>query len=113
MSPNTIYHCLRNLIHQVKRLEKQVSIWMIPNRNWSLLLKRLSKKGILTWLKKGKTGKKIAEEAITPPISEKKEIDTVNKTERKQSPNNTVDNTKINKTDTVKALDKSNSTQNN
>ena len=38
-------------------------------------------------------------------------MDTVNKTEKPQAPNKTVDKTKSNKTDTVKPLDKSRSTQ--
>ena len=38
-------------------------------------------------------------------------MDTVNKTEKSQAPNKTVDTTKSNKTDTVKSLDKSRSTQ--
>ena len=43
----------------------------------------------------------IVEEAITPPISVKKNIDAVNKTEKSQASNKTVDTTKINKTETV------------
>ena len=51
------------------------------------------------------------EEAITPPISTKNKIDTVNKTEKSKASNKTVDTPKINKTDTVKSLEKSRSTQ--
>ena len=49
------------------------------------------------------------EEAITPPISEKKKIGTVKKTEKSQASNKTVDTPKINKTNTVKSIDKSRS----
>ena len=41
-------------------------------------------------------------EAIAPPISEKKKIDTVNKTEKSQASNKTFDTSKRNKTDKVK-----------
>ena len=61
--------------------------------------------------KKSKTKPNVVKEAITPPISEKKKIDTVNKTEKSQASNKTVDTPKSNKTDTVKSLDKSRSTQ--
>ena len=50
-------------------------------------------------------------EIITNPISTKKMIDTVNKTEKSQAPNKTVDAPRINKTDKVKSIDKSRSTQ--
>ena len=50
-------------------------------------------------------------EAITPPISGKKKIDTVNKTEKSQASNKTVDTPKRNKTETDKPLDKSRSAQ--
>ena len=50
-------------------------------------------------------------EAITPPISAKKKIDTVNKTEKSQAPNKAVDATKSNKTDKVKSINKSRSNQ--
>ena len=50
-------------------------------------------------------------EAITPTISEKKKIDTVNKTEKSQAPNKIVDTLKSNKIDNVKSIDKSRSTQ--
>ena len=58
----------------------------------------------------GKPKQYVVEEAITPPISEKK-IDTVNKTDKSQSSNITVDTPKSNKTATFKSLDKSRSTQ--
>ena len=51
------------------------------------------------------------EEAITTPISEKNKIGTVIKTDKSKTSTKTVDTTKINKTDTVKSLDKSMSTQ--
>ena len=71
---------------------------MIPNRHWSLLLTRLSKKVILTWLtKKRKTKPNVVREAITPPISEKQNIDKLNKTEKSQAPYKTVDKPKSNK----------------
>ena len=50
-------------------------------------------------------------EAIPAPISAKKKIDTVNKTEISQASNKTVDTPKINKTGKVKSIDKSWSTQ--
>ena len=51
------------------------------------------------------------EEAINPPISEENRIDTVNKIEKSQASNKTVDTPKKHKTYTVKSLDKSRSTQ--
>ena len=48
-------------------------------------------------------------EAITHHISEKKKIDTVNKTDKSQASNKTVDIPKSNKTDKVKSIDKSRS----
>ena len=53
----------------------------------------------------------VVKEAITHPISEKKKIDTVNKTEKSQESNKKVDTPIINKTDKVKSLDKSRSKQ--
>ena len=50
-------------------------------------------------------------ENITPPITAKKKIDTINKIEKSQASNKTVDTPRINKTDKVKSLDKSRSTQ--
>ena len=50
------------------------------------------------------------EEAITPPLSTKKKIGTVNKTEKSQAPNKAVDTPKVNKTYTVKSLNKLRST---
>ena len=61
--------------------------------------------------KYGKSKQNFVKEAITPPISEKKEIDTVNKTEKPHESNKTVDTSKSNETGTVKSLDKSRSTQ--
>ena len=49
--------------------------------------------------------------SITSPISEKKKIETVNKIEKSQESNKTVDTFKSNKTDTVKSIEKSRSTQ--
>ena len=63
--------------------------------------------------KNEKTKPNVVEEAITPSISERKNIDTINKTEKSQASNNTVDRTKINKTDKFKSLDKSRYTQRN
>ena len=59
--------------------------------------------------KEGKSRQNVVEEAMTPPISSKKEIDTVNKTEKSQAANNTEDKPKRNKTNTIKSLDKSRS----
>ena len=50
-------------------------------------------------------------ESITPPLSEKKKINTVNKIEKSQAYNKTVDTPKSNKTDKVKSIDKSRSIQ--
>ena len=90
------------MIHQVKRLEKQVGIWMVSNSHWSLLLTCFSNKAILTWLTKKKNKKNVVGEVVTPPISEKKKIYLVNKTEKSQASHKTVDTHKSNKTDTVK-----------
>ena len=70
---------------------------MIPNRHWELLIKLLSKKGVLTWLTKKENKKNVVEEAITPHISTKKKMDTVKKTDKSQASNKTVDTPKINK----------------
>ena len=48
----------------------------------------------------------VVKEAITPPIS-KKNIDTVNKKQKSQESNKTVDTPKINKSEKVKSLYKS------
>ena len=53
----------------------------------------------------------MVEEAITPTISEKNKIDTVNKTEKSQASNEAEDAPKSNKNDKVKSLDKSGCTQ--
>ena len=47
----------------------------------------------------------MAKEAITHPISKTK-FDTVNKTEKSQASNKTVDTTRSNKYEKVKSLDK-------
>ena len=79
---------------------------MIPNRHWSLLLTRLSKKVIPTLEKKPN----VVKESITPPLKKKK-IDTFNKTDKSQASNKTVDTSRRNKSDKGKSLDKSRSTQ--
>ena len=61
--------------------------------------------------KESKSKQNVVEEAITSPISEKKKIDTVNKIDKSQASNETVDTPKTNKTDTVKSLYKSSSIQ--
>ena len=53
----------------------------------------------------------MVKEAITPPISAKKKIGTVNKTEKSQASNKTVYTPRGNQTDKVKSIDKSRSTQ--
>ena len=53
----------------------------------------------------------MAEEAITSTILAKKNIDTVNKTEKSQAFKKTVDTSKIDKTDIVKTIGKSRSTK--
>ena len=50
-------------------------------------------------------------EAITPPISEKNNIDTVNKTDKSQAYSKIVDTPRSNKTEEVKSIDKSIYTQ--
>ena len=52
--------------------------------------------------KKSKTKPNVVKEAITPPISSKKKIDTVKETEQSQASNITVDTPSSNKTDKVK-----------
>ena len=49
----------------------------------------------------------MVKEFITTPISEKKNIDTVTKTEKSQVSNKTVDTSRSNKPDTFKSIDKS------
>ena len=66
---------------------------MITNMHWSLLLTRFSKKVILTWFIKKENQKNVVQESITPPISEKKKIETVNKTDISQAYNKTLDTT--------------------
>ena len=44
--------------------------------------------------KEGKSKQNVVEEAITPPISTKNKIDTINKIEKSQASNKTVDTTK-------------------
>ena len=53
----------------------------------------------------------VVEEAITPPILAKKKIDTVNKTDKSQASNKTVDISSRNKSEQGKSLDKSRSNQ--
>ena len=54
--------------------------------------------------KEGKSKPNALEESIIPPISTKKKIYTVNKTEKSQASNKTVDTPKSNKNDIVKPL---------
>ena len=58
-----------------------------------------------------KSGKNVFKESNTCPISTKKKIDTVNKTDKSQSSNKTVDTPKPNETYKLKSIDKSRSTQ--
>ena len=53
----------------------------------------------------------MVKESITTPISEKKNIETVNKTEKPQASNKTVNKHRSNKTEKVKSIDKSRSTK--
>ena len=48
----------------------------------------------------------VGKESITPPIPEKKQIDTVNKKDKSQYSNKKVDTPKRNKTKLVKSIDK-------
>ena len=52
----------------------------------------------------------VVKETITPPIA-KKNIDTVNKTDKSQASNKNLDTSRSNKSDKVKSLDKSRSTE--
>ena len=61
--------------------------------------------------KEGKSGKNVVEEAITPHISAKKKIDTVNRTDKSQASNKKKETTESNKADPVKSLQKSRYTQ--
>ena len=64
-------------MHRLKRLKKQVGIWMISKIHWSVLLTQLEKKG---------NKNNVVKEVRTFTISSKKKIDTVNKTEKSQTP---------------------------
>ena len=59
---------------------------MIPKRHWSLLLKQLSNKEILTVFKKKENKNNVVKEAITTPISAKKKIETVKKQRNHKHP---------------------------
>ena len=61
--------------------------------------------------KKGKSKPNLVEEVITYPISVKKKIDTVNKTEKSQTSKKQSLPPKKAKTDTLNSIDKSRSTQ--
>ena len=63
------------------------------------------------WKKKRKTKPNIVKESTTNPISVKKKIVTVNKTEKSQAPNKNVYTPKSNKTDKGISIDNSRSTQ--
>ena len=93
MSTNTIFPLPKESDTLSERVRKKVGIGMIPNRHWSLILTRFSKKGKLTWLTK-KRKKNVVEESITSPITPKKKIETVNKTDKSKSSNKTVDTPK-------------------
>ena len=54
--------------------------------------------------------KNLIKEANTYPISDKNNIDTVNRTEKSQTSTETVNTSKNNKTDTLNSIDKSRST---
>ena len=54
MSPNIIGPLPKDYINPSEKLKKQLGVWMIPKRHWSLLPTQLSNKGILTWLGKKK-----------------------------------------------------------
>ena len=53
----------------------------------------------------------MVKEAINPPISAKRKIDKVKKTEKLQASNESVNTPRINKTDKVKSIFKARSTQ--
>ena len=65
------------------------------------------KEGNTDMVEKKEKKPNVAKESITTPISGKKKIDTVNKTEKSQASNKTVDTPRIK----VKSIDKSRSTQ--
>ena len=56
--------------------------------------------------RKRKTKPNVVKKAITTPISEKKKIVTVNKTEKSQAFNKAVNTTRSNKTEKIKSIDK-------
>ena len=61
--------------------------------------------------KKMRTKTNVVKEYITLPISAKKNIYTVNKTDKSRESNKAVDKYRSNKNDKVKSIDKSRSTQ--
>ena len=95
---------------QIENVRSKVEIWMITNMHWSLLMTRLSKMLLLTWLTKKVNENKMFWRKPSLLLFHKKMIYTVNKTEKSQASNKIVDTPKSNKTNTVKSLDKSRST---
>ena len=65
-----------NIIGPLPELKKQLGIWIILKSHWLLLLTQLTNKG---------NKKNVVEEANTSPISEKKNTDAVEKTEKSQT----------------------------
>ena len=86
MSSNIIGTLPKEYDNLSEKVRKQVVIWMIPKRHWSLLLTRFSNKGILTWLTKRGNKPNVVKEAITPTFSEKKKIDAVKKKRNHRHP---------------------------
>ena len=74
---------------------------MISKRRWSLILKRLSKKRLLTQLTKKVKQNLMWWENPSLLLFQKKTIDTVKKTDKSQASYKKVYTSKINKTDTV------------
>ena len=72
----------------------------------------VDKEGITYMVDKiGKRKPNVVHKDITSPISEKKKIDTVKKTQKSQASKKTVDTSKRNKNDTIKTIHKSESNQ--
>ena len=84
----------------MKRSEKQVGIWVIPKIALVTTTDTVLRERNTDMVdKKRKTKSNVVRESINPPISAKNKIDTVNKTEKSQASNKTVDTPRSNKTE--------------
>ena len=86
----------------MKGLEKQVGIWMIPKCIGIYYWHVCQRREYLHGIHKIKTKPNVVKKAINPLISAKKKIDTVNKIDKSQASNKTVDTLRRNKTEKVK-----------